>query len=150
MARGHESRLTAIVTNEKLAQRQRWIAKEAAEMPAVVLVLPILPDREERWRRFAQDLTGDRLDEYKGFARRLGIRGVRVHVAKVFRREAIVARVEANAPEEAFRRLVASEEPFDEWFRERLAELHGYDLGRWRAGSPPELIFEHPGDPKGP
>jgi hypothetical protein len=133
-----------------LAQRQRWIAKEAAEMPAVVLVLPILPDKEEVWRRFAQDLLGDRLGEYEDLARRLGIGGVRVYVAKVFRREAIVARVEANAPKEAFRRLAASEEPFDEWFRERLAELHGWDLGRWRAGSPPELVFEHPGDPGSP
>ena len=114
-------------------------------MPTAVLVLPIVPDREEKWRRFAQDLRGDRLGEYEGFARRMGIRGVRVYLERVSRREVILAQVEAGDPEGAFRRLVASEEPFDEWFKMKLAELHGYDLGRWRRRSSPEPIFEHPG-----
>jgi hypothetical protein len=57
--------------------------------------------------------------------------------------------VESEDPEEAFRRLVASEEPFAEWFKEKLEELHGYDL-RQRIRPSPELIFEHPGDSGGP
>jgi hypothetical protein len=56
-------------------------------MPTAVLVLPIVPDREEEWRRFAQDLLGDRLGEYEGFARRMGIRGVRVYLERISRRE---------------------------------------------------------------
>ena len=119
-------------------------------MPTAVLVLPILPDREEEWRRFAQDMLGDRLGEYEGFGRRLGIRGVRVYLARASRREVIIAYVEAEDPEEAFRRLVASEEPFAEWFKEQLVELHGYDLKCPRMRPSPELIFEHPGDSGGP
>ena len=119
-------------------------------MPIAILVLPILPDREEEWRRFAQDLLGDRLGEYEGIGRRLGIRGVRVYLVRTSRREVILAYVEAEEPEEAFRRLVASEEPFAEWFEEMLAELHGYDLGGPRMRPSPELIFEHPGDSGGP
>ena len=118
-------------------------------MPTTALVLPILPDKEEHWRRFAQDLRGDRLGEYEGLARRLNISSVRVYLARISRREVILAYVEAVNPEGAFRRLVASEEPFDEWFKESLAELHGYDLGRPRMESSPELIFEHPGDSGG-
>ncbi len=113
-------------------------------MPIAVLVLPILPDKEEEWRRFAQDLQGDRLGEYQGLMRCLGIRGVRVYLVRPSRREVIVAHVEAKDPEEAFRRLVASEVPFAEWFKDNLVELHGYDLRR-RVGRSPELIFEHPG-----
>ena len=119
-------------------------------MPTAILLLPILPDREEEWRRFAQDLLGDRLSEYEGLGRRLGVRGVRVYLARTSRREVILAYVEAENPEEAFRRLVASEEPFAEWFKEKLVELHGYDLGRPRMGPSPELIFEHPGGTGGP
>ena len=115
-------------------------------MPTTVLVLPILPNREEEWRRFAQDLLGDRLGEYEGLGRRLGIRGVRVYLARTSRREVILACVEAEDREEAFRRLVASEEPFAEWLKEKLMALHGYDLGCTRMGRSPELIFEHPGD----
>ena len=107
--------------------------------------MPIVPDREEEWRRFAQDLLGDRLGEYEGFARRMGIRGVRVYLERISRRGGILAQVEAADPEGAFRRLVASEESFDEWFKMKLAELHGYDLGRWRMRSSLAPIFEQPG-----
>ncbi len=118
-------------------------------MPTAVLVLPILPDREEEWRRFAQDLQEGHLGEYEGLERRLGISGVRVYLARTSRREVILAYVEAEDPEEAFRRLVASEDPIAGWFKEKLAELNGYDLRR-RVGPSPELIFEHPGDSGGP
>ena len=119
-------------------------------MPTAILLLPILPDREEEWRRFAQDLLGDRLGDYEDLGRCLGIRGVRVYLARTSRREVIVAYVEAEDPEEAFRRLVASEEPFAEWFKEKLAKLHCYDLGRSHRGPSPELIFEYRGDSGGP
>jgi hypothetical protein len=113
-------------------------------MPTAILLLPILPDREEEWRRFAQDLLGDRLSEYEGLGRRLGVRGVKVYLARTSRREVILGYVESEDPEEAFRRLVASEEPFAEWFKEKLAELNCYELRGRRVGASPELIFEHP------
>jgi hypothetical protein len=140
----------AILTNGKLAQRQRIVREEVAEMSTAVLVLPILSDKEEEWRRFAQDLLEDRFGEYEALERLLGVRGVKVYLARTSRREVILAYVEAEDPEEALRRLVASEEPFVEWFKEKLAELHGYDLGRPRTGPSPELIFEHPGGSGGP
>ena len=118
-------------------------------MPEAVLALPILPDKEERWRRFAQDLLGDRLGECEELGRRLGVRGVKVYLARTSRREVILAYVEAEDPEGAFRQLVASEEPFDEWFKGELAEFHGFDPGRLRPGPSPELIFEHPKDSGG-
>jgi len=46
--------------------------------------------------------------------------------------------------------LVASEEPFAEWFKDKLMALHGYDLRRQRMRPSPELIFEHRGDSGGP
>jgi hypothetical protein len=123
--------------------------REDAGIPIAVLVLPILPDMEESWRRFAQDLLENHLGEYETLGRHLGIRRVRVYVVRMPRWDVILAYVEAEDPEEAFRRLVVSEEPFTGWLKEKLAELNGYELRR-RAGPPPELIFEHPGDSGGP
>jgi hypothetical protein len=116
-----------------------------AGMPMAVVVLPILPDMEENWRRFAQDLLEEHLDEYEALRRHVDIRRVTVYLARMPRWDVILAHVEAENPEEAFRRLVASEEPFAAWFKEKLAELTGYELRR-RVGASPELIFEHPGD----
>ena len=74
-------------------------------MPIAVLVLPILPDREEEWRRFAQDLLGDRLGEYEDLGRRLGIRRVRAYLVRMSRWDVILAYVEARDPAEAFKTL---------------------------------------------
>ena len=119
-----------------------------AGIPIAVLVLPILPDMEESWRRFAHDLLEEHLGEYEALGealgRHLGIRRVRVYLVRMPRWDVILAYLEAIDPAEAFRRLVASEEPFAEWFKEKLAELNCYELRGRRVGASPELIFEHP------
>ncbi len=119
-------------------------------MRIAVLVLPILPDMEESWRRFAQDLLEDHLSEYEALGRHLGIRRVKVYLARTPRWDMILAYVEAENPEEVFRRLVVSEDPFAGWFKEKLAGLHGCELRGRRTKRPPELIFEYPGDSGGP
>src|SRR5215216_621782 len=115
-------------------------------MPMTVLVLSILPDKEEEWRRFAQDLLEDRLGEYENLGKRLGIRGVRAYLVRMFRWDVILAYAEAIDPAEAFRRLMASEDPFAGWLKEKITELNGCDVNRLRKRSSPELIFEHPGE----
>jgi hypothetical protein len=120
-----------------------------AGIPIAVLVLPILPDREEEWRRFAQDLLGDRLGEYEDLGRRLGIRRVRAYVVRMSRWDVILACVEARDPTEAFQRLMALEDPFAGWLKEKIKELNGCDVNRLRRGSSPELIFDHSGDSGG-
>jgi hypothetical protein len=120
-----------------------------AGVPIAVLVLPILPDMEENWRRFAQDLLEDHLGEYEALGRHLGVRRVRVYLVRMPRWDVILAHVEARDPAEAFRRLMASEDAFAGWLKEKLAELNGFDTGRLRTGSSSELIFEHQGDSGG-
>jgi hypothetical protein len=115
-----------------------------AQMSMAVVVLPILPDMEESWRRFTQDLLEDRLGEYEALERHLGIRRVRVYLVRMSRWDVILAYAEAIDPAEAFRRLMASEDPFAYWLRETITELNGCDVSRPRKGSTPELIFEHP------
>ena len=123
--------------------------REDAEVPMAIVVLPILPDTEESWRRFAQDLLENHLGEYEALGRYLGIRRVRVYLVRMPRWDVISAYLEAEDPAEAFQRLAASEEPFASWLKERLAELNGYELRR-DVGLAPELIFEHPRDSGNP
>jgi hypothetical protein len=117
-------------------------SKEDAEMPVAVLVLPILPNREESWRRLAQDLLEYHGGEYEALGRHMSIRRVRVYLVRMPRWDVILAYVEARDPAEAFRRFMASEDAFAGWLKEKLAELNGFDPG-WHKGSSPELIFEH-------
>ena len=115
-------------------------------MSMAVVVLPILPNMEESWRRFTQDLLEDRLGEYEALGKHVGIRRVRVYLVRMPRWDVIVAYAEAIDPAEAFQRLMVSEDPFACWLKEKITELNGCDVNRPRKGSTPELIFEHPGE----
>jgi hypothetical protein len=111
-------------------------------MPAVALLVPILPDREEEWRRLVQEVVEERLSEYEGLRRRLGIRNESVWLAPAKAGQtAMVVYLEAEDPERIASVLAASEEPFDLWFKERLLECHGRDPAPRRTAA--ELIFAY-------
>jgi hypothetical protein len=121
--------------------RKATAAKEV-EVKALILTLPILPGKEEEWRRFAQELE-EYPREYEDLRRRLGIRSERVWLAQAACGEVALAYAEVEAPEEVIRRLAASEEPFDLWFKDKLLELHGYDLDGPHPKPEPELVFAY-------
>jgi hypothetical protein len=111
-------------------------------MPAVTLVVPIMPDREEQWRRFVQEVAEERLSEYEVLRRRLGIHDESVWLARAKGGQPVaVVHLEVEDPGRMASALAASEEPFDLWFKERLLDCHGRDLASGRAGA--ELIFAY-------
>ena len=109
----------------------------------VGLAGPILAGREERWRRFLQELAGPRREEYEDLRRRLGVTGQRVWLVRTRRGETAVSYLECEEPGRIAARLAASTEPFDVWLKAKLAEFHGCDFARpdptrWL----PELVFK--------
>jgi hypothetical protein len=119
---------------------------EEVEVKSLILALPIVRGKEEEWRRFAQELQETYPREYEDLRRRLGIRAERVWLMQESCGEVALAYAEVEAPEEVIRRLAASEGPFDAWFKEKLIELHGYDLDGPRPRAKPELVFGY--DPR--
>ena len=104
---------------------------------------PILAGREERWRRFLQELAGPRRKEYDDLRRRLGVTGQKVWLVRTRRGETAVSYLECEEPGRLAARLAASTEPFDVWLKAKLIEFHGCDFARpdparWS----PELVFE--------
>ncbi len=73
--------------------------------------------------------------------RRHGVDRIRVRLQRMRNREMIVVRTEADAPAAAPRALSAPEEPFDLWFKGRVAELHGTDPTRPKYVTTPRLVF---------
>lgn len=114
-------------------------------MPEIAFAGPILNGKEEEWRRFLQELTGPMIDEYEGLKRRLGVGKESVWLMRTPQGETAIVRLEAEEPDQVVRRLAASREPFDLWFKRTLLECHGCDLA---GSSPPrsysELIFAYP------
>ena len=103
---------------------------------------PILAGREEGWRRFLQELSGSRREEYEDLLRQLGATGQKVWLVRTRRGETAVSYLECEEPTRVVTRLAASTEPFDVWLKGKLAEFHGCDFARFDSGWSPELVFE--------
>jgi len=110
---------------------------------SLVLVLPLLPEKEEAWRRFYQELAGTRRAEYEQSRRQLGSTREQAWIVQAYPGELLIACLETEYLEQMILRLLVSDLPFDDWFRQQCQSLHGLDV-RQRPAWPPkrsELIF---------
>jgi len=113
---------------------------------ASLFVWQVSADQEEPWRRFLQELSGSRFEEYAKSRRRLGIFAESVWFApKPTGGGAVVVVLEAEDPERALRELVtelaASKTSFESWLRRELYELFGCDFARLPRAARSELLF---------
>lgn len=123
-------------------------------MSSVRLAIPIVAGKVEAWRRFCQELSGSRRRSYIGSRRRLGIIRERMELIETPFGAQSVNTLEASDIGRVFAQIATSEAPFDLWYRERLAELHGIVLGgsgplepSTAAGERREVAFEWVSDP---
>lgn len=107
----------------------------------VIWAAPILPGKAEAWRRFMQEMMGDRRQDYEDACRRLGIRAMRGWVAETTRGDIGVIAVIASRPEQVMVELSESNVPFDRWFRIQLETLQGLDITRPPRIPPSDLVL---------
>lgn len=108
---------------------------------ALACVLPILPGKQEAWRRFYQELEGSRRCEYKVSRQQLGITKECIWFAETPQGEMAIIYLEMEHPELAVSQLATSGLPFDRWFRSQLLELHGLDVLHPSSKPCSEVIF---------
>ena len=118
-------------------------------MPGIILTFPIVAGKVEAWRRFCQELSGSRRRTYEASRQRLGITRERVTLVETVFGSAAVTTLEAPNVDRALGQIIASNLPFDRWYREQVRELHGINLAGYEhflqhTPLPPdqELIFE--------
>jgi len=113
-------------------------------MHSLVCVLPVLPGKQEEWRRFCQALQGSRRCQYEESRQRLGITKELAWLHPPLQPpqgEVVVVSLETEHPEQVLPQLAASNLPFDRWFRQQLLELHGLDVTEALSRPPVELVF---------
>ena len=118
-------------------------------MPGVVLTLPIAAGKVEAWRRFCQELSGSRRQQYEASRRRLGITAERLALIESQMGSASVTTLEASDVGLALTQMIGSSHPFETWYRGRLQDLHGVNLTHYEEfavptppAHPQELLFE--------
>jgi hypothetical protein len=113
-------------------------------MDHVCLVLPILPGRTHDAKTFMRELDGSRRAEYDASERRIGITTELWYVATLPAGEQLVGYMEAADFGAAVAGFSASREPFDAWFKQRMADVTGVDLNNLPADfAPPELLSQY-------
>ena len=87
-------------------------------MPAVAFCAPILPGKEETDRKGFEEVLGPRREEYDASRRRAGITRETVWHQETPEGTVAVVYLEADDIPASMQGLAASDDPFDEWFRE--------------------------------
>jgi len=108
----------------------------------LVLVWDVPPDQEEPWRRFLQELSASRYEQYAQSRRRLGILTESVWLApKPSGGGVAIVYLKADNPERELRELAAADAPFERWYGREMRRLFGFDLARLERVASGELLF---------
>ena len=108
----------------------------------VIWAAPILPGKSEAWRRFIQEMTGERRRDYEDACRRLEVKAVRIWLTETSKGDVGVMAVIAQEPQQIMSKLATSILPFDRWFRSQLAALQGVDISLPPQIPPSEMVLD--------
>jgi hypothetical protein len=109
---------------------------------ASLFVWQVSADQEEPWRRFLQELSGSRHEEYAEARRRRNISAESVWFAPMPSGGGIaIVCLVAEDPERALRELAESDVPFDTWYEAQMRKLFGCDFGRLPRVASGERLF---------
>jgi hypothetical protein len=97
-------------------------------MSGIVLTFPILAGKVEAWRRFCQELADSRRQPYVASRKRLAITRERMALVETAYGSTAVTTLEASDIDRTLGAIIASDLPFDVWYREQLLEIHGINL----------------------
>jgi Family of unknown function (DUF6176) len=109
-------------------------------VPSVAFCAPIIPGKEETDRKGFEEILGARREEFDASRRRAGITREMVWHQETPDGTVAVVYLEADDIPASMQAIATSDDPFDQWFRELLKEVHGMDLSE--GGSPPELVLD--------
>ena len=114
-------------------------------MEATGLAIPLLPGKTEQDRAVMISCwRGERREEFAASRKRHGITREAVFVQATPDGDVVVLYLEAHDIDAAVNSLATSEDPFDQWFRDHVLEVHGLSLSD--GFPPPEQIMDYRAD----
>jgi LmbE family N-acetylglucosaminyl deacetylase len=102
-------------------------AKGAITVAVYCFTQAIQSGKREEGRAIFEEIQRDRREEYEASRRRLGIREERVWFQSLPDGEMAVVYWEGDDPRAALQAFASSDDPFDEWLRERGREVYNFE-----------------------
>ena len=97
-------------------------------MPALGFVVPVLPGKEQADLDWMEEMTGPRRDDYESAWKQQGVTHHAVWHQETPEGTVAVVYIEAEDIPTAMQGISTSDDPFNQWFRERVKDVHGIDL----------------------
>jgi hypothetical protein len=111
-------------------------------MESIGFVAPLIPGKTETDRAaMISCWRGERRDDYRTSRERLGITREAVFIQSTPGGDVAVVYWEADDVEAALKGVATSQEPFDQWFRAHISEVHGLDVAE--GFPPPEQVMDY-------
>lgn len=119
----------------------------AAHAVPVAMLMPVIAGKSGELRAWFDELKGPRCDELRNYAERAGIAKEGWYLQEAPMGDMLIDYILVEDPEQSLRSFARSDHPFDAWFKEKLMELTGVDLGRtgrmpFAEMEMPELILD--------
>ena len=110
-------------------------------MQSIGFVAPLIPGKTEKDRAaMISCWHGERRDDYQASRHQLGITREAVFLQSTPNGDVAIVYWEADDVEAAFKGIATSDDPFDQWFRAHIREVHG--LNAEQGFPPPEQVMD--------
>jgi hypothetical protein len=106
------------------------------------MAFPIPPEKLETWRSGMREIAGPRRAEFDESRQRKGVTSSKVWLQEGPGGPLELLVMEVEDPVRVFTEFGTSQDPFDVWFREFIADVYGLDLAQPPAGPPPEQLLD--------
>jgi len=107
-----------------------------------VIMAPILPGKLDAWKQWIEDWNGPRKGDVTDFNRRYGLTRHAAWLAESPAGPVVIALHEGPGGDDIMAKLGPSQHEFDVSFKEKLLEIHGFDVTKPPPGPLPELYFD--------
>lgn len=105
------------------------------------IAIPILPGKTEMWRKFTNELKGNRKKEFNESRKQLNVHE-RTFYQQTPNGDLVIVTLEGDEPEKFMQSFAQRNDEFSKWFLQNVKEVHGFDLTQPSQGPMPELIAD--------
>src|SRR5438046_1539532 len=105
------------------------------------MAVPILPGKTEQWKKFSNELKGNRYNDFVQSRKKLNVHE-RTFLQQTPMGDMVIVTLEGSDPENAFKNFANGNDDFTNWFAKEVKEIHGIDLRTPPPGPMPSLVVD--------
>lgn len=112
-------------------------------MECISWFAPILPGKLDEWKALMAEIQGPRQEEYRRSRERMGVTREVLSLMQTPQGDFIAVFHEADNVAKAFQSVATSDDPFDEWFRAKIMEVHGISAEMLQGPLPANVLMDY-------